>query len=61
MKIHLLDTDERPIDKSIVSANCGTKVKFIPRYADFDDLKICPDCLEEHLSLRKVNTFALIK
>ena len=61
MEIHLLDTDERPIDKSIVSANCGTKVKFIPKYADFDNLRICPDCLEKHLLLRQVYTFALIQ
>lgn len=61
MEIHLLDTDKRPTDGSIVSANCGEKLKFIPKYADFNGLKICPDCLEKHLLLRKVNTFALIK
>ncbi len=60
-EIHILDTDERPIDGSIVSANCGKRLKFIPKYADFDSLKICPDCLEKHLVLRKVNIFALIE
>jgi len=60
-EIHLLDADERPTDGSIVSANCGIEVEFIPKYADFNGLRICPDCLEKHLVLRKVSTFALIK
>ena len=68
MKIHLLDTDKRPTDRSIISANCGMKIKFIPECADpecadIDGLKICKNCLIVHNSLLKgvseIYTFAL--
>jgi len=54
MRLHLLDTNEKPIDRSIISANCGMKIKFIPECADLDGLKICKNCLKVHFSLRKV-------
>ena len=61
MNVHLLDIDEGPIDESTVFANCGMEIEFIPKFADFDGLKICSECLKKHLLLRKLNTFALIK
>jgi hypothetical protein len=62
MKIHLIDTETSPSVGSIVRVNCGENVEFHPVDAEFDDERICQNCLVVHESLKKVSakhTFAL--
>lgn len=62
MKIHILDIQEKPVIGSNVFTNCRKRLKFYPIRAEFDDGRVCPNCLKIHVSLSKVPskyTFAL--
>lgn len=61
MKIHLLDVDRVPKEGSAVEVNCGKRLVFKSVDAEFDDSRVCEDCLEIHREKRAALTLATIE
>lgn len=62
IKIHILDTDAKPVLGSDVAVNCGTQVKFDPINAEWIDDRICQECRRIHVqNNRSEKTFALVE
>ncbi len=59
MTIHLLDTDEKPVQNSAVQTNCGVSAEFAPVPAQWADGRVCVACLTKHDQARAKYTFAL--
>jgi hypothetical protein len=60
MVIHILDTNDVPVEGIMVQVNCGKQVLFDPIAAEWNDGRICSECKKQHNESKgKKRSFAI--